>query len=583
VGGPLLPEAHARIAQKAANLASALLFGAAHVGLAGPHDEGAPKDSDPPAQGGVDGPDAVGGGPLSRGVEACPERFGRGMSGVARPCKQNQGQDDRLDARFLHPDTLARTALTGGFRSVSLVVGLEGISPSKEPLLSKPQARNDIESAVPKFCFGLEVHRRTPDGRVRTAQEFLSHFFPHDKKSSTDRIFHYLPSDVRAPILTTWGVRGRKSALLDDDAKVQSVMHDALVAGDVDASMFEEALASDTIMRWIDLSDWWTFWRGGKITKYTILKALESGYELGLFDADWFLGSVRGNGGRLRGTDVLAEGLNKADLTEWVRRVHESGDGSPKGLLAALGWDQIVAKTADDVLVAVLDAMATKVSLAAVAEAKELVKPEPKSEEKIETKAEVKTDAKPEVKADAKPAEAKPEAKAEAKPDAKVDPKAITPPAKADVKVEAGALPKVEPTTAKSAGIVPPVGGVGPLTGIGATAPAAGGPAAGAAGAALPGLLIPSTAVAADKADDKIKPSDPDPEGNEEAIDSESAATLFKDDELIPISSGAWDEASEGAEAGGAGANGERPNRGSKPPQGKRASRTPPAPARGNK
>jgi hypothetical protein len=369
--------------------------------------------------------------------------------------------------------------------------------------LSKPVARNDIDSAVPKFCFGLEVHRRTPDGRVRTAQEFLAHFFPHDKKSSTDRVFHYLPNEVRAPILTTWGVRGKKSALMDDDSKVQSVMHDALVAGDIDASMFEDALSADTIMRWIDLSDWWTFWRGGKITKYTILKALESGYELGLFDADWFLGTVRGQGGKLRGTDVLAEGLNKADLTEWVRRIHEGGDGSPRGLLAALGWDQIVAKTADEVLVAVLDAMATKVALAPTTDAKPPEDEPPQGESKAgeskagESKASESKASEPKI--------------GESRLDLKGD---ITAEAKPDAQGEAKADPKPEATGAESPFV-------------------------------FPGPLVAGTAVTADGAE---LPPKAFVDGNEESIDSESAANLFKDDELIPISSGAWDDVGDGDE-----------------------------------
>jgi hypothetical protein len=463
--------------------------------------------------------------------------------------------------------------------------------------LSKPQARNDIESAVPKFCFGLEVHRRTPDGRVRSAQEFLAHFFPHDKKSSTDRLFHYLPSDVRAPILTTWGVRGRKSALLDDDVKVQSVMHDALVAGDIDAAMFEEALSADTIMRWIDLADWWTFWRGGKITKYTILRTLESAYDLGLFDADWFLDSVRGHGGKLRGTDVLAEGLNKADLTEWVRRIHESGDGSPKGLLAALGWDQIVAKTAEDVLVAVLDAMASKVALvtpppppnggkdATKVEPKQDGKPEAKPEAKVEAKPEAKVEPKPDAKAEAKPeakVEAKPEAKAEPKPEAKAEPKAEAKPeaklaAAAPPKVDAAAMPKAEPVTAKSVGVVAPAGpAAAPVAaGPGAAAPAAMAPAA-APPPPLPGVLIPNTAPT-DKAGGLGN------DGIEESIDSESAASLFKDDELIPISSGVWDDSAEEEENAAPNASGDGTSRGSKPPQGKRSSRNPPTPIRGSK
>jgi hypothetical protein len=230
-------------------------------------------------------------------------------------------------------------------------------------LNKQPQSRNDLNAAVPKFCFELEMDRRTPEGRVRTAQEFLAHFFPHDAKSCTDRIFRHLPREVRGPILTTWSIRGKRTALRDDDDRVAAVVHDALAAGDIDGTMFEQALAPNVIMRWIDLADWWTFWRGGKITKYTILRALESGYEAALFDADWFLGALKSHGGKLQGTDVLAEGLSKDDLSEWVRNIHEAGDGSPKGIVGALGWDKIVAKTADEVLIAVLDAMASKVAL----------------------------------------------------------------------------------------------------------------------------------------------------------------------------------------------------------------------------
>ncbi len=432
--------------------------------------------------------------------------------------------------------------------------------------MNKTPARNDLESAVPKFCFGLEVHRRTPDGRTRTAQEFLTHFFPHDSRSATDRIFRYLPNHVRAPILTTWGVRGKKSALMDDDHKVQSVIHDALVAGDIDSGMFEEALAAETIMRWIDLTDWWTFWRGGKITKFTILKALESAYELELFDAGWFLDTLRGRGGKLRGTDVLAEGLTKSDLTEWVRRVHEGGDGSPKGIVAALGWDQIVAKTEDDVLVAVFDAMAIKVSLVA--------EPQTKVSGKVEAKAEaspdVKTEAKPEAKVEAKPeakAEAKPEAKAEAKPEAKAEAKTEGKPEAKDegkpgAKIDAKPEARVE--TKPGAKAEPPPLKVDPAAAKVATKEEAKpDPQTGAKGPTLPGILIPATAVHA--------------MGGEQSIDSESAANLFKDDELIPISSGTWEEGEEHSDD----PQGDRSSRGSKPP-GKRSSKSPPA-ARGSK
>src|SRR6185437_16698092 len=82
------------------------------------------------------------------------------------------------------------------------------------------KARNDLSAAVPKFCLALEEHRRTPDGRVRTSQELVTSFFPHDEKSCTDRIFKYLPNDARGPIIAAWGIRGIKAALRDDDGKV---------------------------------------------------------------------------------------------------------------------------------------------------------------------------------------------------------------------------------------------------------------------------------------------------------------------------------------------------------------------------
>jgi len=241
------------------------------------------------------------------------------------------------------------------------------------------KARNDLSAAVPKFCLALEDHRRTPEGRVRTSQEFLSAFFPHDEKTCTDRIFKHLPNEVRGPIIAAWGVRGIKSALRDNDEKVQSVVHDALVAGDIDHAAFEDGLAAETLVRWAPLAELWTFWRGGKLTKNAIQKALMTAYELALFDARWFLDTVQAKSGGLKGTDVLADGLNKEELVAWIKRVHETGDGTPKGLVTALGWEKIIAKTRDEALIAVLDAVVTKAGLVAAA-AKEPTPPTPKAE-----------------------------------------------------------------------------------------------------------------------------------------------------------------------------------------------------------
>ncbi|HWL84370.1 MAG TPA: hypothetical protein VNO21_01130, partial [Polyangiaceae bacterium] len=130
--------------------------------------------------------------------------------------------------------------------------------------MDKPQTKNDLNAAVPKFCLAVEEHRRTPEGRVRTSQEFLNHFFAYDETKAKDQLFRYLPNDVRGPILSHWGIRGLKAALRDTDEKVEAVVHDALVAGDVDHSAFELGLAPDVLVRWAPLPSWWTFWRAGK-------------------------------------------------------------------------------------------------------------------------------------------------------------------------------------------------------------------------------------------------------------------------------------------------------------------------------
>ncbi len=229
--------------------------------------------------------------------------------------------------------------------------------------LETGKTRNDVAAAVTKLCLVLEQHRRTPEGRVRTSEEFLTAFFPRVDGKAEDRVFQHLPREVRGPILAAWGIRGSKAAVRDDDDKVKSVVHDSLVAGDLDHQGFEEALAPDIIVGWLPLGDLWSFWRGGMLSKQAIEKSLVTAYELALFDARWFLDTIEAGGGKLRGTDVLADGLNKDELTAWMRSVHSSGDGSPRGLIAALGWPKIVSNTRNEVLIAALDALSTKVGL----------------------------------------------------------------------------------------------------------------------------------------------------------------------------------------------------------------------------
>ena len=219
---------------------------------------------------------------------------------------------------------------------------------------------NDLDSSVTKFCLSLERDRRTPEGRSRSEREFREHFFPYDDGIARDRLLKFLPQDVRGPIIASWGIRGRKAAMRDDDPKVRAVVHDAFVAGDIDDQTFEDGLAPELIIGWVELADWWRFWRGGKHTKYSIQRALETAYDLELLDARWFLDTLESGGGKLHGTDVLVEGMSKTELADWIKKIHESGDGSPRGLLNALGWPILVAKTSNAVLLSAMDAFAQK-------------------------------------------------------------------------------------------------------------------------------------------------------------------------------------------------------------------------------
>lgn len=246
---------------------------------------------------------------------------------------------------------------------------------------------NDRAHPVTKFCLAMEVHRRTPEGRVRTEKDLVAHFFPHEGGEPDDRLFRHMPNEVRGPILTAWGIRGSNSARRDDDAKVRTVVHDALVAGDIDEAKFEEGVTPGLLVDWIALSDWWTFWRKGKLTGVAIRKALATARELGLIDDEWFFDHLEGRGGKLKGTDVVCDTLTKDQVVAWLKNVHASGDGSPAGLVAAIGWETVLSKTAEDALLFALDAFAKKAGLLADPEAaKEVVKEVVKEEAKAAAK-----------------------------------------------------------------------------------------------------------------------------------------------------------------------------------------------------
>ncbi len=224
--------------------------------------------------------------------------------------------------------------------------------------------KNDRKNAVTKFCLAMETHRRTAEGRVRSAKEMLEVFFPRGAEGAVDRIFVHIPREVRGPIVSGWGIRGAKAALRDDDDRVRHVVEDALASGDIDENAFESGLAPDVVIDWLPLKDWWAFWRSGKLTGVAIQKALATARELALFDDKWFLENIDGRAGRLKGTDTLCDTLSKDQIVGWVRALHQSGDGSPAGLVAALGWEVVLTKTAQDALLFSLDAFARKVGLA---------------------------------------------------------------------------------------------------------------------------------------------------------------------------------------------------------------------------
>jgi hypothetical protein len=223
--------------------------------------------------------------------------------------------------------------------------------------------RNDSKNAVTQFCLAMEEHRRTDAGRVRTAREMLEHFFPRGPEGAVDKVFVHMPAEVRGPIIAEWGIRGIKSALRDTDEKVLRVVDDALASGDIEENAFEAGLAPSKLVDWIPLGEWWGFWRSGKMTGVAAQKALATARELALFDDKWFLENVDGRGGKLKGTDTLCDTLSKDQIGSWLRKIHESGDGSPAGLVAALGWDVVLTKTSQESLLFAVDAFARRVGL----------------------------------------------------------------------------------------------------------------------------------------------------------------------------------------------------------------------------
>jgi len=125
--------------------------------------------------------------------------------------------------------------------------------------------------------------------------------------------------------------------------------------------------------------------------KQSLQKALTVAYDLALFDARWFSRYGSSQSGALKGTDVLADGLSKEDLVAWIKRIHEGGTVRRRASWRPSAGKRFAAKTRDEALVAVLDAVVTKVGLVPPKDAKEGATP-PASRQENAEKGDLKTD-----------------------------------------------------------------------------------------------------------------------------------------------------------------------------------------------
>ena len=234
--------------------------------------------------------------------------------------------------------------------------------------------KNARSRSVTKLCLALESFRRTDEGRVRDAKSFLGFYLPYE--AGKDRLFIHVPHEVRADLLSNWGVRGKKSALRDDDEKVRTTIADALAAGDIDAAVIESGVTPEVLIDWAPLDEWWSFWRGTALPTGAIRKALATARELELFDEKWFFQNLALKSQKLEGTDVVCAALSKEQVAAWLLAIHTAEDASPAGLLRAVGWDTVLGKTAHEALLFTLDALAVQIGLAGPAGAARPVGPD---------------------------------------------------------------------------------------------------------------------------------------------------------------------------------------------------------------
>ena len=219
---------------------------------------------------------------------------------------------------------------------------------------------NDLNAPVTKFCLALEKDRRTPEGRIRSRHDFREHFFPYDE--SAPKIASSVPAATTSAGRSS--PRGESAAARRRCATTTrgyaAVVHDAFVAGDIDDQTFEDGLAPDLIIGWV---------RARRLVEVLARRK-----------AHQVLDSTRARDG-LRSRAVRRPLVsrhprerrrqaarhrrprrgNEQDRARRLdQKIHESGDGSPRGLSTALGWSTLVAKTSNAVLLSAMDAFAQK-------------------------------------------------------------------------------------------------------------------------------------------------------------------------------------------------------------------------------
>lgn len=219
------------------------------------------------------------------------------------------------------------------------------------------------------FCLHLDRFWRQPlESPILTATDFREALFPYDRDRAEDRIFRYLSPSDRGKVLHNWSICGRRTAEQSTNEEIVAIVHRAFKYSDLDDAVFASGLTSELVIGFSQLDHWWRFWRSGRHHKLSLQAVFTKAYELELFDAAWFLGSVTAKKGKLRGVDAIAASLKMDGLAKWLTAVHgaiiRDGKATEKTFLEALSLETIVAKMDVEDMLALVDELSGKLGLA---------------------------------------------------------------------------------------------------------------------------------------------------------------------------------------------------------------------------